>query len=324
MKSYFQIEAYLGCGSSGHWAEISAEMDRQTKRLPSPGRELAEYLLGARGKGLRACLLLLCNGLFGKLSNQAYPLAAALELTHAASLLHDDIQDGSEMRRGRPCAYLCFGVKEAMLTGDALLAAALRICTDCGFSISQVYSGAVEAMVHGQIMETNPSPCPELYRQIIFKKTGSLMGAACEMGAVLAGQSGHRQALLRTFGQNLGAAYQIADDWRDFLPKSKTGKDQGRDILTGNITLPLRFYLDTLPPKEQQRLSRRIEARQIEQDELEAACQAVYGCALKARCREYLDSFLEVSRKSLSPLPPSQEKTILLDITAQISACLED
>ncbi|MBQ4132285.1 MAG: polyprenyl synthetase family protein [Desulfovibrionaceae bacterium] len=290
--------------------------------LPPEGRRLPIYLLGNPGKGLRASLLLLCAEMFGRLPEQACALAAALELTHAASLLHDDIQDGAALRRGKPCAHLQFGVKEALLAGDALLAAGLRICADFGPSIFRVYTGAVEEMVHGQIMENSASGS-SAYEAIIFKKTGSLMGAACEMGAVLAGQNNQTRDRLRLFGRNLGAAYQLADDWRDFLPETATGKDQGGDLLRGNLTLPVRIYLDSLPANERRALLERIQAGRMEANELEAVCRSAHAPQLELRCRERLQQFLNICRESLSALPDCRERSILEEIAEQIFASIK-
>ncbi len=286
--------------------------------MPKPGREPCAYLLDNQGKCLRAGLLLLCSGMFGKLPEGAYSLAAALELTHTASLLHDDIQDDSTLRRGKPCGHLRFGVKEALLAGDAMLASAMHICASSQPQIFLIYSDCVNDMVHGQIMETAGLCSQHLYLETIFKKTGSLIGAACEMGGSLAMQPQPVCALLREFGRNLGAAYQIADDWRDFLPAVQTGKDQGRDILRGNITLPVHLYLNTLPHKQQQALINRIVSGHIDQAELGNICMQAHASELTQQCRAQLDLFLQVAREKLSLLPASPEKAILEEITLHI------
>jgi len=211
---------------------------------------------GIGGKLLRPCLVLFsCEALGGEFG-RALPLAAALELIHNFSLVHDDIQDGDELRRGRPTAWKAFGIGQAINAGDALLALALRVALRADLpgavklQAQEALVSATLAMIEGQVLDLAAEGKPldgEGYLGMARRKTGALLGCAFVLGALAAGRPdlwGTSQEL----GEELGLAFQIQDDllgiWGD--PR-KTGKPVGSDLLRKKRSFPVSFALERDP-----------------------------------------------------------------------------
>lgn len=211
---------------------------------------------GIGGKLLRPSLVLFsCEALGGEAA-EALPLAAALELIHNFSLVHDDIQDGDEFRRGRPTAWKAFGVGQAINAGDALLILALRTALSAELSwekkvmAQELLLSATLRMIEGQVLDLageGKALGVKEYLEMARRKTGALLGCAFSLGAVAAGRPDLR-ALSQELGEELGLAFQIKDDilgiWGD--PK-KTGKPVGNDLLRKKRSFPVSFALEKDP-----------------------------------------------------------------------------
>ncbi|MFJ9037356.1 polyprenyl synthetase family protein [Streptomyces sp. NPDC102406] len=204
-----------------------------------------EQQAAGSGKGTRATLVLTCARSVGAEENAAVPGAVAVELVHGFSLLHDDIMDRDRLRRHQPSAWVEFGVPAALLTGDALLAQALRVLGESGSHRAvSVLVDALDGLMRGQSMDMAFEQRADVtlveYRSMAEGKTGALLGAACALGAVLGGAQEPVVSALRRFGQHAGIAFQCADDilglWGD--PRL-TGKPVGRDLTCGKKTYPL-------------------------------------------------------------------------------------
>lgn len=210
-----------------------------------------EELLDAGGKRIRPALTLLFGRLFAVAEEPLFALAAAIEMVHTATLVHDDLVDNSHLRRGRPTANARWKPGAAVLMGDFLFAWGAQLAADAGSTpVMQCFASALTTVVNGEVGQMfHPDAVRNLdqYLARIRAKTATLFEAACESPALLAGRPADaRSAAL--YGLNLGLAFQMADDILDYEGDSRqTGKPVGSDLRQGLITLPALCYLDTNP-----------------------------------------------------------------------------
>ena len=210
---------------------------------------IARHLLRTRGKRMRPVFLFLSSRAAGNFTDQSVSAALAIELIHSATLLHDDVVDESQMRRGQETVNAQWTNLISVLMGDYLFAKAFRIMSDINsLNLMKSISRATERVAVGelrQIEETgNYELSEENYLNIIADKTASLFNVACEAGPILTNQSDKERALFAEFGEKIGIAFQIADDLLDFVGDPEvTGKEPGIDVLTGQMTLPLIYAL---------------------------------------------------------------------------------
>ena len=209
------------------------------------------YVCGAGGKRLRPALALLSAGATGAITEAHVDLAVILELIHIATLVHDDIMDGAELRRDQPTANAKWGNAITVLLGDCLFAHALRLSTNFDNSeISRRIADAAAEVCSGEIIQTQRRFDLNLstldYYRIIEMKTAALFSAACELGAALNGADKQVVGALKTFGTKLGVAYQIYDDILDLAgSEAETGKTLGTDLRKGKFTLPILLMLQS-------------------------------------------------------------------------------
>lgn len=215
-------------------------------------QEMMEHLIKNRGKRLRPILLFLCGGINPAVVDDYTLLraAAAVELIHSASLIHDDIIDGAEERRGKPSLNALWGNHPAVLAGDFLFARSFELIASCGnFALIKVLTRAVSIMCEGEIEQGvhafDLRLTEQQYLHNIYRKTAALMEACCSAGARLAGLTDDAVLLLEAYGRNLGLAFQITDDVLDITGEaSLTGKPVRSDLREGIITLPLIYLLE--------------------------------------------------------------------------------
>lgn len=295
-----------------------AEIIRENVNLlPASGRDVARHILNIRGKRLRPALSLLSGQAFGLEPQKLFHLAAAVELAHTASLLHDDLEDESFLRRGVASAHTVFGPKGALLAGDSLLALAMCICSSSyGPDVCKCLSDALLNTVSGQIKELSKADGLHEYFDIIMLKTGSLMGCSCEMGGLAAKQKKDVCLALREFGRNLGAAYQIADDWNDFSPAERTGKNQCRDLLRGNATLPVCLFMESLSPAARNNFPA-LQKKLSSGESCMEAYDAMQAQRIGSQISSHINFFLKKAEESLFFIPESKQKELLVYIVEQ-------
>jgi len=211
--------------------------------------ETGRYLIEGGGKRIRPLVTVLTCGMCGGDPEKALPLGVGLEYIHAASLLHDDVVDGAQSRRGRKSANLIFGNGVAVLTGDYMYAKALRIFATYGnIEMIRVVSEAVMEMAEAQVLELSKVGeviSEEEYFRIIDGKTAVLFGACTAVGSMVAGYP-DPETMMR-FGLHMGRAFQLVDDLLDYVgDPSKTGKPVGNDLKEGKVTYPLLSVLDKI------------------------------------------------------------------------------
>ena len=243
-KDRASIEALVGA--------TRADMDRVYAMIISRTRsevtmipEVANHLISSGGKRLRPMLTLATAALAGYQGEGHVKLAAAVEFMHTATLLHDDVVDESDMRRGKPAARMVWGNEASVLVGDFLLGQAFKMMVEVGsLRALDILSTAAAVIAEGEVMQLaaakNTSTTEDEYLAVIRGKTAELFAAACEVGPVIAERPKAEQAAARAYGMNLGIAFQLVDDALDYGGKSqKLGKNTGDDFREGKITLPV-------------------------------------------------------------------------------------
>jgi octaprenyl-diphosphate synthase len=207
--------------------------------------EIAKHLIESGGKRLRPMLTLAMAQLAGYEGDGHVKLAAAVEFMHTATLLHDDVVDESEMRRGRLAARMVWGNEASVLVGDFLLGQAFKMMVEVGsLRALEILSTAAAIIAEGEVMQLaaakNTATTEDEYLSVIRGKTAELFAAACEVGPTLCGRPKAEQSACRSFGMNLGIAFQLVDDALDYGGKAaKLGKNVGDDFREGKITLPV-------------------------------------------------------------------------------------
>ena len=291
--------------------------------LPLVG-QVSAHLLTMRGKLFRPTLLLLSSEVDETPKKQAVTLAAALELIHLATLVHDDAVDHSALRRGMPTVNAMFSHQISVIMGDFLYSTALTHIVELGdLEALQALTRASTEMTLGEMRQlavTHPLKFTEReYYALIRSKTASLMRTACELGA-LSGARRYYEAL-GNFGENLGMAFQIADDLLDYREvKETTGKPSGLDLREHKVTLPLIHALREMSAAERREVARLFASEEMSEDDIASVVRIVaYNGGFEyARARE--EEFAERAHDALSGLPDTVARRSL---TASISYVME-
>ena len=280
---------------------------------------ITRYIVRSRGKQMRPLLVYLSASACGGTQERTHIAATLIELLHTATLVHDDVVDAAEMRRGFLSINALWKSKIAVLVGDYLLSRGLLISMEHdGIDLLRITSKAVEAMSEGELLQIEKARrldiTEEVYFEIIRRKTASLIAACCAAGAASAGADEERVELLRSFGEEMGIAFQIKDDLLDFTPSADTGKPVGGDIKERKMTLPLIHTLQSLGTIQRRLLIRRIKRSSDHPSEAEAVMREILagpGMAYaKERMREHRDRAVAL----LDHLPEGPAKKSLIEL----------
>ena len=212
-------------------------------------RQIIEYILTCGGKRIRPMILLLSARALAHRGRQHIDLAAVIELIHTATLLHDDVVDGSTLRRGHKTAHTIWGNEASVLMGDLLYSRAFQIVVNLKHTtILDIFAKATHYIAEGEILQlvncNNPDTTEEFYFDIIRRKTAKLFEIAAQLGAVLSSSSDNDIAAMHDYGLHLGLAFQLIDDALDYSQSpDQTGKNVGQDIAEGKSTLPLIYAM---------------------------------------------------------------------------------
>ena len=282
--------------------------------------QLARHLISSGGKRLRPMITLAAAQMFGYSGEAHVKLATSVEFMHTATLLHDDVVDESDMRRGKKTARMIWGNQASVLVGDYLLGQAFRMMVDVGsLEALDVLSTAASIIAEGEVMQLgvakNLETTEDEYLSVIKAKTAALFSAAAEVGPIIAEASRNDRAALRSFGTNLGLAFQLVDDALDYGGSSRDlGKNVGDDFREGKVTLPV--ILSYRRGTEEERLfwKEAIEENQSGDAALERAIglmnrHGAIGDTI-ARARH----FGEIARDALAPLKNTAQKAALFDV----------
>ena len=235
---------------------------------------VAAHILNSGGKRIRPLLLLLSARLCGYSGRDHHQLGSLVEFIHTATLLHDDVVDDADIRRGKRAARKVWGNQISILVGDYLYSQAFcRVVEFRNQGINEVLGDACKKMAEGEVLQLyyngNPSMPEAAYLKIVEHKTAGLMAASCRMGAILADASDAQQDALFRFGQHLGIAFQVADDTLDYTANGeRLGKTLGQDLREGKATLPLLHLLHHCSEQDRQMIIDRMETRTLTEEDL--------------------------------------------------------
>jgi octaprenyl-diphosphate synthase len=224
---------------------------------------ITRYLYKRKGKQMRPMFVFLTAKMCGEINESTYRAASLIELLHTATLVHDDVVDDSNERRGFFSINALWKNKIAVLVGDYLLSRGLLVALDGDdFHLLKIVSGAVREMSEGELLQIEKARrldiSEDIYFEIIRKKTASLISSCCACGAASVGTSNEMTAQMKQFGEYVGISFQIKDDLFDFESGNRTGKPNGIDIKEQKMTLPLIYMLSQLAPGEKRRTIRVI------------------------------------------------------------------
>ena len=286
--------------------------------------ELSAHLIEAGGKRLRPVLTLAAAKMCGYEGDHQVKLAAAVEFIHTATLLHDDVVDESDKRRGRPTANILFGNQQSVLVGDYLFARSFRLMVETGsLRVLDILAGASAVIAEGEVLQLTAqhdiSGGEERYFQVIRGKTAELFAAAAEVGGVVAGAAEIRIRALRDYGDALGVAFQLVDDLLDYGGSTAAmGKNVGDDFRDGKATLPVLIAYEEGDEAERAFWTRVIEDHEQEDGDLETALRFFERRNALGRTRDRAEDFAEKAVAALSVFPPSETRAALEDIAGVV------
>jgi octaprenyl-diphosphate synthase len=284
--------------------------------------QLAGHIVAGGGKRLRPMLTLGCARLCGYRGDRHVALAAAVEFIHTATLLHDDVVDASDLRRGRETANALWGNKPAILVGDFLFSRAFQLMVaDGSLRILEILSGASAIIAEGEVMQlmttSDTTTTEAAYLSVIQAKTAELFAAASRIGAVLAERPPAEEEALDCFGRNLGTAFQLVDDMLDFSAhQAELGKSVGDDFRDGKVTLPILVALARGDQEERAFWRRTLEDMDQQPGDLERAILLVERRGALAETLSRAQSYTTAAIEALSLFRDGPERRALTDAAA--------
>ena len=281
-------------------------------------RTIAEYIIGGGGKRLRPALVLLASGAVGYRGRDHHELAAVIEFIHTATLLHDDVVDESELRRGRKTANAEFGNAASVLVGDFLYSRAFQMMVGVrNMRVMEVLAEATNTIAEGEVLQLlnshNTRVSEGEYLEVIRRKTAKLFEAAAQLGGILGDAGAETESGLARYGMHLGTAFQLIDDVLDYSgDAAHTGKNLGDDLNEGKPTLPLIYVMER--GSESQAQVVRLAIEQGGRDEFEAVLAAIESTGALEYSRSRASEEAKTARDALTPLPNSNYKQCLLEL----------
>src|SRR5688572_2168446 len=281
-------------------------------------RQVAEYIVGSGGKRLRPALVLLAAGACGYSGTAHHELAAVVEFIHTATLLHDDVVDESELRRGRATANALFGNSAAVLVGDFVYSRAFQMMVEVdNVRVLRVLADATNVIAEGEVMQLvnchNPDIEERGYLEVIRCKTAKLFEAATRLGAILGGAPRGEEDAVADYGTHLGTAFQLIDDVLDYSGEQTViGKNVGDDLAEGKPTLPLIYAIKHGTPQQAQLVRHAVE--QGGRGDLAAVVDAIRSTGALDYAREQAQRESRAAGDALGRLPHSRQRDFLLQL----------
>lgn len=277
--------------------------------------QLGFYIINSGGKRLRPLLHLLCAGAAGYQGQQHHALAAIVEFIHTATLLHDDVVDGSELRRGQDTANALFGNEASVLVGDFLYSRAFEMMVEINnMRVMEILSQATNIIAEGEVMQLlnvhDADTTEQRYLEVIRYKTAKLFEAAGRLGAVIAGCPSEHEEALASYGMHLGTAFQLIDDVLDYSASSEQlGKNIGDDLAEGKPTLPLIYAMREGTAEQASIVRKAIESGGLEH--LEAVMAAIESTGAITYTARAAEQAAKQAVAALVPLPASDYRSAL-------------
>ncbi len=293
---------------------VEEEIDKNIQSPVPLVYEISKYLLTGGGKRIRPAILLLCSGSLGLRDGwKKIASAAAIELIHTASLLHDDVVDEAVMRRGKDASNVVWGNKPTVLVGDFLLSRALGLIQSCGnLELIKAVTHASAKLAEGQVLEVMSSTSmiettEDICFGIIENKTASLIESSARVGALLADDDIGKINAVGSYGLNLGIAFQLVDDALDYSStEQEFGKQVGQDLVEGKMTLPLYYSIQDATKTEQVKVSQILSKESFDEKELSFIFEIVRKYKGADRTKDSAKTFANKAKQSLTNLPVNE------------------
>ncbi|WP_323012231.1 octaprenyl diphosphate synthase [Castellaniella sp.] len=282
-------------------------------------RTIGDYIVGAGGKRMRPAMVLLVAGALGYRGDNHHRLAAVVEFIHTATLLHDDVVDESDMRRGRDTANAVFGNAASVLVGDYLYSRSFEMMVESdSMAAMAVLSAATTVIAEGEVLQLlnvhDPDVSLDRYLQVVRYKTAKLFEAAAQVGAIISGAAPAQESAAAAYGRHVGTAFQLIDDVLDYSGDVHTlGKNVGDDLREGKPTLPLIRVLETGTPAQRDLIRHAIETGDAD---FEAVARAIHATDALDYTRQAALAEADTARQALEAFPDSVYRETLLKFCA--------
>lgn len=306
-----EIQALVAKDMDGVNASIRTQLHSDVVLI----KQMGEYIVNSGGKRLRPVIAVLAAKACGYQGDKHYLTAAIIEFIHTATLLHDDVVDSSDLRRGKKTANSIWGNEASVLVGDFIFSRAFEMMVQVGdMRVMDILSTTSNTIAEGEVLQlmncNEPDTTEDQYMQVIKCKTAKLFGAAAQIGALLAGRSSQEEQYLESYGKHLGTAFQLIDDVLDYRADSETmGKNVGDDLAEGKPTLPIIHAMRNATPEQAKQLA------EIIKNGDRGSLEFVMSVIQKTKALEYTESIAlqeaEKAKQSLQWLPDSDYKTAL-------------
>ena len=312
------LDPMLSLTATGMNAVNAVILERMQSEIPLIPR-LAGHLISGGGKRLRPMLTLAAADLVGYQGTRHHKLAAAVEFIHTATLLHDDVVDGSELRRGKAAANIIFGNPATVLVGDFLFSRAFELMTEDGsLKVLRILSHASAVIAEGEVYQLTAQrkieTSEDRYLQIIRAKTAALFAAASQVSAVVAECGEEQERALEDYGRNLGVAFQLVDDAIDYDSNAvEMGKDQGDDFREGKMTLPVILAYARGDEKERKFWKDAIIGHRTSDDDLACAVELINKHGALDDTRERARHFAQRAIDAISIFPDSNARQAMAE-----------
>ncbi|MFL2932518.1 MAG: polyprenyl synthetase family protein [bacterium] len=283
--------------------------------------DVSEYLSSSGGKRIRPLLLLLSSRACGYSGHKAIKLSCVVEFIHTATLLHDDVVDGADVRRGNPSANSKWGNEASVLVGDFLFAKSFELMSsEEDTRIMKTMSEACTLLSEGEVLQLinlyNTDITEEEYLKVVFRKTAALIAASCKLGAILSDSPNQIIESFNSYGKNIGYSFQLIDDALDYMgDENETGKKIGNDLIDGNITLPLLHLLSNIDEIRKERLKKIIlESKVILEEDQSFVLKLMDEYSSVEYTRNLAKRYAENAKSSLSVIEKSENLDSLISL----------
>lgn len=298
--------------------EVNTFFDREFQYAQPMVRDVATYVLGSGGKRLRPALVLLVSRMLGYKGERDVRYAAVVEMIHTATLIHDDIIDGSDLRRGHPTANNSWGNQTTVLVGDWLYTRAMDLCLELSdVDVMRVLTSATLRMTEGEILADRVRGQLDVdeptYMDITQRKTGELFAAACALPALFQPATLHLTEQLLDFGRNVGISFQLVDDLLDFTAdRSDLGKPVMADLLEGRVTLPIILLLQRLDGQTRDRLTDVVSSGSFDAISQDEVLQMVRTSGVLDEVRRRAQAYSAEAAERAQTFPTGPERDALI------------
>ena len=302
-------------------ARVNKIIREQAKSDVTLINEIGHYIITSGGKRLRPIILILAGKSLGYSGESLFEQGAVIEFIHTATLLHDDVVDESDLRRGERTANHIFGNAAAVLVGDFLYTRAFQLMVrPKKLRLMEIMADATNQIAAGEVMQLihigNVHLSEQDYFKIILNKTAKLFEAAAQIGALLAGADETQETALKDYGRYLGMIFQIVDDLLDYEGNiAETGKNVGNDLKEGKVTLPLIYLLQEGDESSKNLIKKALAA--ADGHHFDAIYKAVKNSSALSYCYQVIEGFVKKAQEALSYFPESRYRTTLSDLLDQ-------